>query len=81
MFDRCLSNHTRMSASDFIEAAAKGDVKTAQALVEEVNVNSKDSEGRTALWQAARQGHLDVIKFLVARKDVEVNLADVSAKL
>ena len=69
-----------MSESDFIKAAERGDLNTVQSLVDKVNVNSKDGQGRTALWNAAYTGHLDVVKFLVARKDVDVNLADVRTK-
>ena len=69
-----------MSESKFIKAADKGDLKAVQSLVDKVNVNSKDSDGRTALWNAALRGHLDVVKFLVARKDVDVNLASVRTK-
>ena len=70
----------RMSESDFIDAANKGDLNTVQSLVDKVNVNSKGSDGCTALWNAAFAGHLDVVKFLVARKDVDVNLASVRTK-
>ena len=66
--------------ADFIKAAKDGDINTVQSLVDKVNVNSKDSDGFTALWQAACEGRLDVVKFLVARKDVDVNLADVRTK-
>ena len=62
---------------DFINAAENGDLNTVQSLVDKVNVNSKDGDGRTALWKAAFGGHLDVVRFLVARKDVDVNLANV----
>ena len=70
-----------MSELDFIKAAEKGDLHTVQTLVDKVNVNSKDSNDRTALSNAAASGCLDVVKFLVARKDVDVNLADVRKKI
>ena len=71
-----------MSESKFISAAKNGDLNTVQSLVEEVNINRKDGgsalwHGHSALWYAASEGHLDVVKFLVARKDVDVNLASV----
>ena len=65
---------------DFINAAENGDLNTVQSLVDKVNVNSKDEGGYTALYNAAFGGHLDVVRFLVARKDVDVNLADVRSK-
>ena len=65
-----------MSESDnFIKAAENGDLNTVQSLVEKVNINSKNKDGFTALWQAAYEGHFDIVQFLVARKDVDVNLA------
>ena len=69
-----------MSEANFIEAADDGDLNTVQSLVDKVNINSKDSQGRTALRCAAYRGYLDVVKFLVARKDVDVNHADVRTK-
>lgn len=70
-----------MSESDFINAAEKGDLITVQKLVDTVKVNSKDSVGKTALYKSASRGSLDVIKFLLARKDVDVNLTDVTKPL
>ena len=67
-------------SKDFIKAAEDGDLNTVQSLVDKVNVNSKESDGCTALNNAAFKGRLDVVKFLVARKDVDVNLADVRTK-
>ena len=67
-------------SNDFIDAAEDGDLNTVQSLVDKVNVNSQDVNSRTALWHAAKEGHLDVVKFLVARKDVDVNKADVRTK-
>ena len=69
-----------MSESDFINAAEKGDLPTLQSLVDKVNVNSRDSKGRTALRLASSYGHLDVVKFLLSRSDVIVNLASVCTK-
>ena len=68
----------RMGESDdFINAAGKGDLNTVQSLVDKVNINSKNGNGHTALYKSAEKGHLDVVRFLVARLDVDVNLADV----
>ena len=63
-------------SNDFINAAGDGDLNTVQSLVDKVNVNGKNESGHTALYKAADNGHLDVVKFLVAQ-DVDVNLADV----
>ena len=65
---------------DFIQAAKNGDLTTVQSLIDKVNINSKDGTGCTALNNAATYGHLDVVKFLVAKNDVDVNLASVRLK-
>ena len=65
---------------NFIKAAEKGDLNTVQSLVDKVNVNSKNEGNETALYKAAAYGYLDVVLFLVARQDVDVNLADVRTK-
>ena len=65
---------------NFIKAAEKGDLNTVQSLVDKVNVNSKNEGNETALYKAAAYGYLDVVRFLVARQDVDVNLADVRTK-
>ena len=70
-----------MSESDFRIAAENGELNKVQSLVDKVNVNSKDESGYTALNNAATKGQLDVVKFLVARKDVDVNLASVRLKV
>ena len=69
-----------MSESNFINAAQNGDLNTVQSLVEEVNINSKDERGYTALNAAATNKRLDVVRFLVARKDVDVTLESVCTK-
>ena len=66
-------------SDDFIKAADKGDLNTVQSLVDKVNINSKNGEGFTALFNAAWKGRLDVVRFLLARQDVDVNLASVRA--
>ena len=65
---------------DFTEAAKDGDLSTVQKLVDVVNVNFQENDGCTALWNAAWKGHMDVVQFLVSRKDVDVNLANVRTK-
>ena len=68
-------------SESFINAALSGDLTTVQSLVDnEENVNGKDNDGCTALYSAAYGGYEDVVKFLVSRKDVDVNLANVRTK-
>ena len=64
-----------MSESDFIEAADIGDLITVQSLVDKVSINSKKN-GATALYKAVSKGNLDVVQFLVARPDIDVNMAE-----
>jgi len=68
-------------SSDFINAATKGNLETVESLVDKVNINNKDADGLTALWHAAYNNRLDIVKFLVSRKDVDVNLANVRTKI
>ena len=67
-----------MSESNLIQAAEDGDLNAVQSLVEEVSINSKIG-GKTALHKAVAYERLDVIRFLVARQDVDVNITDVRA--
>ena len=62
-------------STTFIQAAEDGDLNTVQSLVDNVKINSKD-RGKTALHKAAANERLDVLSFLVARHDVDVNIAD-----
>ena len=50
-----------------IKAAAEGNLVSVKELVKEgwANVNAKDDKGNTPLSQAAQNGHLNVIKYLV----------------
>jgi ankyrin repeat protein len=53
-----------MSSNPLFDAANKGDLQTVKALIaRQVNVNIPgDGEGRTALFVAARDGRLDIVK-------------------
>lgn len=49
-----------------IEAAKNGDTATVnQLLIEGVDVNAKDSDGKTALIHAAIEGQIDIVKVLL----------------
>jgi glutaminase len=57
-------------------AASQGDVHELQRLYASgVNLAAADYDGRTGLHLAASEGHLEAVKFLVA-KGVEVNPKD-----
>ena len=57
-----------------LDAAKKGEIKTIRTLLalEETKVNACDSEGMTALHFAANNGHIKIVKFLIAN-GAEVN--------
>ncbi|KAM3484182.1 hypothetical protein MY8738_002450 [Beauveria namnaoensis] len=58
-------------------AARRGNLEDTKAAVERgADVNSRSMDGKTALHEAAYQGHADVVEFLLARPDVEVNTFD-----
>ena len=62
-----------------LEGAGTGDAKAVQeALSEGANVNARilndNEEYETALTLAVKEGHIDVIKFLLADDDIDVNL-------
>lgn len=63
-----------MSEYDLIKAAKEGDKDLAQkTLQQSIDVNTKDSNGRTALMYALMSGHIDVAKFLVG-KGADLNI-------
>ena len=60
-----------------LQCAREGNVKDVQLLLELATpVNSTDQEKCTPLYWAALQGHVEVVKFLLSREDVEVNAAN-----
>jgi len=57
---------------DFISAAARGDINTLKRIIqnnssypESVYVHGKDSNGQTALIQAATNGHINCVEYLL----------------
>jgi ankyrin repeat protein len=62
-------------AQEILEVAKNGDLEKLKTLVEKDNelLKIKDGAGRTALHFAANSGHLDLVKYLLA-KGVDINL-------
>ncbi|CAH9082868.1 unnamed protein product [Cuscuta epithymum] len=59
-----------------LEAARYADIEDIKSLVSSgVSLDSKDSQGRTALHMASANGHLDVVKYLIGSK-VDVNASN-----
>jgi ankyrin repeat protein len=65
------------------EAAARGDVARVQQLLKNpIDVNLKDENGWTALWHAALNGHIEVVRVLLQDKDsrgknrLDINIKD-----
>jgi ankyrin repeat protein len=59
---------------NFAVLAAGNQAKMVSLLLSRgADVNAQDSEGESALWDAARRGNLEVVKLLV-RKHVQVNI-------
>ncbi len=50
--------------NELIDAAARGDLKLVQELLKEVNINSKNEYGLTALDVAEKNGQKEMVKFL-----------------
>jgi serine/threonine protein kinase len=66
--------------SEFLNAAWNGDKRTMEDLLDQgVNVNARDSMGRTALMLAASKGHGGAAKFLIKR-GANVNARDINGK-
>jgi ankyrin repeat protein len=40
----------------------------------DIEVNLKDNEGKTALFRTAERGHEGIVRLLLARREIKVNL-------
>jgi len=57
-----------MSVEDLCVAARVGDLKRVQEILKEgkVDINKKDKNGNTALIWASQEGHIEIVKSLLA---------------
>lgn len=54
--------------SSFLDAAEKGDLERLQRQIGRcVSINATDDEGLSAIIIAAAEGHIEVVKFLLAK--------------
>ena len=64
----------------WFQAAEKGNLALIQqATNDKIDVNCKDSEGRTAVYLAAWKGHLQLVEYLITQH-ADLSIADVSVK-
>lgn len=66
--------------STLIEKCMQGDLQQVKSIVKasaNFNIVSvKDSNGITALMEASKQGHLEIVKYLVEEAGADVNAKD-----
>ena len=69
---------TKNSQTALMLAVSHGNFEIVQMMVEAgADINIQDDDGSTALMCAAEQGHLDIIKFLLAQADCDSTKQDV----
>ena len=67
-----------MDESQWFQAAENGDLALIKKGINvKTDVNCRDSEGRTAMWWAAQEGHLQLVEYLVTQH-ADLSIADVS---
>ncbi len=77
---RASEARTPASPSEFLAAAASGDLPTVLAALEkQIDVNVEDEGGRTALQLASFDGHREVVLLLLAR-EAEVDHLDAQGR-
>ncbi|XP_031124482.1 ankyrin repeat-containing protein P16F5.05c isoform X4 [Ipomoea triloba] len=72
------SSHETMleTIEALLEAARYNDIEDIMSLVSSgISLNSKDSQGRTALHMASANGHCDIVDYLI-RNEVDVNASN-----
>lgn len=67
---------TMSTIAEFLKAASDGDEQQVQAWINDgiFGVDAADGNGETALMNAARSGHMKVIRYLVEKKNANIHL-------
>lgn len=70
---------TQTSQDYFFSAISRGDLKIVKTLLadktKKIDLNHKDAEtGMTAFLKAAEKGHVNILKYLLERDDIEPNI-------
>ncbi|KAE9462144.1 hypothetical protein C3L33_05936, partial [Rhododendron williamsianum] len=74
----CWTNKLEFFLIAFLQAARYGDIEDVISLASSgVFLDSKDSQGRTALHMASANGHLDIVDYLITNGVQDVNAPNV----
>jgi len=65
------------SDNELHDAAFTGNLAQVQSLSHNYDINARGEYGRTALWKAASEGHMEVVKLLLTL-NADVNIPNVS---
>ena len=69
---------TVVDESQWFQAAEQGDLAVIQqGINDKIDVNCQDSKGRTAVYWAAKEGHSQLVEYLVTQH-ADLHIADVS---
>ena len=69
---------TMVDESQWFQAAEQGDLSLIQqGINDKIDVNCRDSKGRTAVYWAAKEGHLGLVEYLITQQ-ADLHIADVS---
>mmetsp|Transcript_89722 Transcript_89722/g.134474 ORF Transcript_89722/g.134474 Transcript_89722/m.134474 type:complete len:155 (-) Transcript_89722:73-537(-) len=55
-------------------ASSKGNIEAVNLLIPKVGINARAKEGTTILQIACEEGQVEMVKWLIARDDIDINL-------
>ena len=69
---------TMVDESQWFQAAEQGELSLIQqGINDKIDVNCRDSKGRTAVYWAAKEGHIGLVEYLISQH-ADLHIADVS---